>query len=137
MRKLLLAGTASALAACSVLGGVATFVASPAGQALITGVEAFFPGLTSAANNAVANSATQADLKMVCGGYSYASTLVGQVNPTFVSSVTWQAINAQVQQDCANPPPDINGAILDVAAAVNSAIVASQAAGVPVAAPKT
>ena len=51
MRHLTLAGAALALSACAVVlpiaEGVATFVASPVGQSLITTVEGLFPSRES------------------------------------------------------------------------------------------
>ena len=139
MRHLTLAGAALALSACAavlpIAEGVATFVASPAGQSLITTVEGLFPSLTSAANNAVAAKATQADLANACGTYSWASALAVAVDPSLSGNAAWVASKAAVTAACPPnaPPTDINAAVQTVAAATLAAVKAAQAAGVPVA----
>lgn len=138
IRYLTLAGAALAVTSCAavlpIAEGVATFVASPAGQSLITTVEGLFPSLTTAADKAVAAQATQADLAAACGTYSWASALAVAVDPSLSGNAAWTASKAAVNAACPPnaPPTDLNGAVQTVAAATLAAIKAAQAAGVPV-----
>lgn len=134
-------GSLLTLQACGnsaqVASGVATALASPAGQALLAMVESFAPGVGSVIAKINGGlSVGQSDLQMACGAVSELDGAYKLFAPSFGATAADNqaeaATMAAVETACSGKTTDIASAVQTVLAAYQSFTAVLQNGGVPV-----
>lgn len=139
MKKIAITGLLAVLAACSAaqIQQAATALASPAGQALVTELESFTPGVSgvvASINSGIA--ATAADKQMVCGAMSEANGLFLLAAPlvgiSAADQATESAAMAGVNTACDSTTTDLQSTVTTVLAAYAATTKSLASAGVAV-----
>jgi hypothetical protein len=130
------------LVACSTatrtaVSDTAAALASPAGQALVTMVESFTPGVSAIVANVNAGlAASGTDKQLLCGAISEANGLFDLLAPVAGIKAADQAAESATMTGvnilCNNPTTDVGSAVATLLAAYNQTAAALSSTGAAV-----